>query len=54
MYGTFFPSDPTNISLCVGVGIGYKSTVKVKFCAQSMHQIFVIKYCILLKTCLSE
>ena len=29
-------------------------TVKVKFFAQPMHHVFVIKYCILLKTSLSE
>ena len=47
-------SDPPNILLCVGIGIGYKISVKLKFCAQPMHQIFIIKYCILLKTVLSE
>ena len=49
-----FSSDPPNILLCEGIGIGYKSIVKLKFCAQPMHQIYVIKYCILLKTSLSE
>ena len=50
----YFFSDPPNILLCEGTGIGYKSTVKVKFFAQPMHHVFVIKYCILLKTSLSE
>ena len=55
MYGIlFFPSDPPNILLHVGIGIGYKISVKLKFCAQPMHQIYIIKYCILLKTSLSE
>ena len=40
-----------NILLCAetGTGTGSKSIVKLKFCAQPMHQIYVIKYCILLK-----
>ena len=55
MYGiSFFPSDPPNILLHVGSGIGYKISVKLKFCAQPMHQIYIIKYGILLKTSLSE
>ena len=37
------------LTLCVEIGIGYKTIVKLKFCAQSMHQIYVMKYCILLK-----
>ena len=45
-----FSSDFTNILLCVGIGIGYKSIVKSKFCAQPTHQIYVIKYCILKTT----
>ena len=49
-----FSSDPPNIILCERTGIGYKIIVKSKFCAQPMHQIYVIKYCILLKTNLSE
>ena len=50
MYGTlFFSFDPSNILLCEGTGIGYKSIVKLKFCAQPIHQIYVIKDCILLK-----
>ena len=49
-----FPSDPTNNLLCEGIGIGYKSIAKFKFCEQPMHQIYVIKYCFLLKTSLSE
>ena len=40
--------DPTNSLLSVGICIGYKSIVKLKFCAQPMHQIYVIKYYILL------
>ena len=28
-----FSSNPINISLCVGIGIGYKSAVKLMFCA---------------------
>ena len=52
MYGTlFFSSDPSNILVCVGVS---KIIVKVKLCAQPMHQIYVIKYCILRKTTSSE
>ena len=50
----FFFTDPTNILSYMEIGTGYKSIVKLKFCAQPMHQIFVIKYCILLKTSLSE
>ena len=49
-----FSIDPTDISSCVGIGIGYKSIVKLNICAQPVHQIFVIKDCILLKTSLSE
>ena len=54
MYGTLFFSDPPHIILCVGIGIDYKISVKLKFCAQLMYQIYVIKYCILLNTSLSE
>ena len=50
----YFFSDPPNILPCEGTGIGYKSIVKLKLFAQPMHQVFVIKYCILLKTSLSE
>ena len=50
----YFSSDPTNILLCKESGIGYKSIVKVKFSAQPMHQIYVINYCIHIKTSLSE
>ena len=47
MYGTLiFSSDPTNI-LCAGNGSGSKSIFKVEFCAQPMHQIYVMKYCML-------
>ena len=53
MFGTF-STDPTDISSCVGIRIGSKNIVKLNICAQSMHQIFAIKYCILLKTSLSE
>ena len=52
-YLVHFSTDPTDIS-CVGIDVGYKSVVKLKFCAQPLHQMFVIKYCILLKTSLSE
>ena len=54
MLGTLISIDPTDISSCVEIGIGYKSIVKLNICTQSMHQMFVIKYCILLKTSLSE
>ena len=37
-----FSTDPTDISSCVGIGTGYKSIVKSKFCAQPMYQIFII------------
>ena len=47
MCGTFFPSVPPNIPLCSGIVIGYKICVKLKFCAQSMRQIYLIKYCVL-------
>ena len=49
----FFPDPPKTLP-CEGTGIGYKSIVKLKFFAQPMHHVFVIKYCILLKTSLSE
>ena len=49
MFDTF-STDTTNISSCVGIGIGCKSIVKLNICAQPMHQIFIIKYCIFLKT----
>ena len=45
----YFSSDPTNISLYVGIDIGYKSIVQLKFYAQPMHQIYVVKYCTFLK-----
>ena len=56
MNDTLFFSDPLNILLCVGIGIGYKISVKLKFCTQLMHQIYIIKYLpnIFLKTSLSE
>ena len=38
----YFSSDPTNISLYVGIDIGYKSIVQLKFYAQPMHQIYVV------------
>ena len=50
----YFFSDPPNILLWEGIGIGYKTSVKLKFYVQLMHQIYIIKYCILLKTSLSE
>ena len=50
----YFFSDPPNILSCEGTGIGYKVIVKLKFFAQPIQQVFVIKYCILLKTSLSE
>ena len=50
----YFFSDPPHIILRVGIGIDYKISVKLKFCAQLMYQIYVIKYCILLNTSLSE
>ena len=50
----YFFSDPPNILPWEGTGNGYKSIVKLKFFAQLMDQIFAIKYCILLKTSLSE
>ena len=53
MFGTF-STDPTDISSCVGIGIGFKSIVKLNIRAQPMHKIFIIEYCILLKTSLSE
>ena len=49
-----FSSDLPNILLCLRIGICYKIKVKLKFCAQPMHQLYVIKYCILLKTISSE
>ena len=52
MYGRLFFSDPPNILPFKGTGIGYKSVVKLKVFAQPMHQVFAIKYCILLKTSL--
>ena len=54
LWDIIFSSDPPNILLCVGIGIGYKIKVKLKFCTQPMHQIYVIKYCILLKNSSSE
>ena len=50
----YFFSDPPNILLREGTGIGYKSIVRLMFFAQPMYQVFVIKYCILLETSLSE
>ena len=51
---TDFCSEPPNILPFEGTGIGYKIIVKLKVFAQPMHQVFIIKYCILLKTSLSE
>ena len=50
----YFCSESPNILPFEGTDIGYKSIVKLKVFAQPMHQVFVIKYCILLKTSLSE
>ena len=50
----FSDSDPSNILPWEETGVGSKIIVKLKFFAQPMHQVFVIKYCILLKTSLSE
>ena len=50
----YISTNPIDISSCVGIGIGYKSIFKLNICAQPMHQIIVKKYCILLKTSLSE
>ena len=50
----YFCSEPPYNLPFEGTGIGYKSIVKLKVFAQPMHQVFVIKYCILLKTSLSE
>ena len=55
MYGALiFSSDPPNISLFVAIAIGHNIKVKLNFSAQPMHQVYVIKYCILLNTRLSE
>ena len=48
-----FPSDPTN-NIYYVKGLVLASIAKFKFCEQPMHQIYVIKYCFLLKTSLSE
>ena len=50
----YFFSDHPNILPYEGTGIGYKSIVKLKLFAQPMHQVFAIKYCILLKTSFTE
>ena len=47
-------AHPPKILPCEGTGIGYKSIVILNFFAQPMHQVFCYKYCILLKTSLSE
>ena len=44
-----FSSHPPDILLCEGTGIGYKSIVKLKFCAKPMHQIYVINIVSFLK-----
>ena len=46
----YFCSEPPYNLPFEGTGIGYKSTVKLKVFAQPMHWVFIIKYCILLKT----
>ena len=38
----YFFSDLPKILRCEGTGTGYKSIVKLRFCAQPMYQIFVI------------
>ena len=50
----YFFSDPPNILPFEGTGIGSKRIVKLKVFVQPMHRNLVIKYCILLKTSLSE
>ena len=50
----YFFSDPPNILFCVGIGIGYKNFSQIKVFCKPMHQVYIIKYCILLKTSLSE
>ena len=49
-----FSSDPPYILWWVGIGIAVISIVKLKFRAQTLHQIYEIKCCILLKASLSE
>ena len=41
VWHTISSSDPSNILSCVGIGIDYKIKVKLKFCAQPMHQIYI-------------
>ena len=51
----YFGSEPPNILPFEGTGISYKkSIVKLKVFEQPIHRVFVIKYCILLKTSLSK
>lgn len=50
----YFSFEPPNILPFEGTGIGDKSIVKLQVFAQPMHQVFVRKNCILLKTSLSE
>ena len=50
----YFFSDLPDILPFEGTGIGYKSIVKLKVFVQPMHRVSVLKYCILLKTSLSE
>ena len=45
----YLSTDSTDISSCVGIGIGYKSIVKLNICAQPMHQMFVINIVSVLK-----
>ena len=45
----FFSSDPPNIFLCVGIGISYKTRVKLNIFAQPMYHIYGIKYLSFLK-----
>ena len=37
-----FSSNPINILLCLGIGVDLKNVVKLKFCAQPMHQIYAM------------
>ena len=44
-----FSTDSTDISSCIGTGIGYKSIVILNICAQPKYQIFLIKILSFLK-----
>ena len=46
-----FPSDPSGILFCVGIGIiDYNIKIRLNFSIQLVHQFNIIKYGILLKT----